>query len=245
MNIKYLNYRFKRKVKSVNIYFDRIYLHKKMLNKPNAVFIWIPKNAGTSIYYLLSKYGCPKLKTLNLIKNYFIQKGLVTFAHFDYCQLVNNGYVSEKYNKSSFKFCFVRNPYERAVSLFFYLKKINPVNEFDSFLDFCRMLDHQTIEDIGLYNTSGLSQCNPQVRWIENIKIDFVGKVENFNSDLNFLFKKLRITTAQTNPRLNSTNHNDYLNYYCKESKEIVENYYRDDFLRFGYKHELLSNLLK
>ena len=48
--------------------------------RPNAVFIWIPKNAGTSMYHALRRYGCVKTKEAQRIKYQFSQRGLVTFG---------------------------------------------------------------------------------------------------------------------------------------------------------------------
>jgi hypothetical protein len=76
----------------------------------NAVFLWIPKNAGTSIYSVLVQYGCIKFKDIKSAKYAFPQKGFVTFGHMSYEQLVDKDIVSTYFNNSSYKFCFVRNP---------------------------------------------------------------------------------------------------------------------------------------
>jgi hypothetical protein len=130
-------------------------------------FIWIPKTAGTSVYKTL---GAVRRKALPRIKYRFANNGFYTFGHMDYAQLVAQGHVSKEYDKSAYKFAFVRNPYDRAVSLFFYLKKVGTISPDETFLSFCLKLDEKEFEPIGLYNVSGLSQCNPQVRWLETLK---------------------------------------------------------------------------
>ncbi len=104
-------------------YFDKFKHYLGSKNKPNAVFIWIPKNAGTSLYNMLQEHSCIKVKEASKIKQRFSQRGLVTFAHMDYAQLVEQNYIRPEYDESSFKFCFSRNPYDRAVSLYVYLTK--------------------------------------------------------------------------------------------------------------------------
>ena len=208
------------------------YLHGR--NQKNAVFIWIPKTAGTSVYKSL---GAVRRKALPRIKYRFANNGLYTFGHMDYIQLVEQGYVSNAYHESAYKFAFVRNPYDRAVSLFFYLKKVGTISIDETFLSFCRRLNEEGYEPIGLYNVSRLSQCNPQVRWVEKIKMDFVGKLESIEKDLKTIFDDLGIEEVVL-PKLNKSNRSEYSEYYCLESKEIIELLYKEDFQNFGYKME-------
>ena len=131
-------------------------------SQPDAVFIWIPKSAGTSVHAAI---GARKRKTLRSIRFGFCQRGIVTFSHIAYAQLLESRLVSESFNSRAFKFAIVRDPYDRAVSLYVYLRdKAGIVPVSWSFLDLMRHLVDKGISPIGLYNTFGLSQCNPQVR---------------------------------------------------------------------------------
>lgn len=203
----------------------------------NAVFIWIPKSAGTSVLSALTRYGCTKLKKIHIVKYYFPQKGIVTFGHMSYLELIKSGYVSSKFDESAYKFCLTRNPYDRAVSLFFYLKKIDRVSSQMTFLEFCRQLNDNGCEDIGLYNLDGWSHCNPQVKWIENLEMDFIGRFESLEADFNKILKDLELPPVDL-PHHNISSHEHFSHYYCQESKEIVEKFYRKDFIHFGYKFE-------
>jgi len=210
--------------------------------KKNAVFIWIPKTAGVSIYSLFG--SPPNLKKLHLVKNRFANKGIVTFGHMDYSELVKRGYVSRSFDESAVKFAFFRNPYDRAVSLYEYLKtqkimKQKRVIGNESFLSFLRRLKNSGCENIGLYNVRGFSQCNPQVRWIENTRIDFLGKYESLEKDSKEILDLLELPAARL-PHLNATHHADYRSYYCSESKEIVEEFYEEDFRYVGYETQNL-----
>ncbi|MGD2072094.1 MAG: sulfotransferase family 2 domain-containing protein, partial [Candidatus Thorarchaeota archaeon] len=184
----------------------------------NAVFIWIPKNAGKTIMNTVRRggYKIPKKKTIKSIEEWNPQEGIITFGHVSYRQLVNKGYISKKFDGSSFKFCFSRNPYDRAVSLFFYLKKMGKLNSYadSSFLKFCKYLKEYGCIEIGLYNKEKLVQANPQVRWIEKIKIDFYGKVETIEKDLSKLLNTLDLSEVEKIPHLNKTGHTAYQDYY-------------------------------
>ena len=89
--------------------------------------------------------------------------------------------------------------------------------------------------DIGLYNWKGLSQCNPQVRWIDGVKIDYVGRVENYLEDVQAIFQKLGLPIPLQENKENTTAYDSYESSYCTESKQIVEHYYAEDFQTFGY----------
>lgn len=94
---------------------------------PNAIFIWIPKTAGTSLFRALSENGCRKFKSIEHIKRVFHPSGLVTFTHLSLASLVDEGYVPLDYYNNSFRFTFVRHPEARMISLYRYLQKKNAI----------------------------------------------------------------------------------------------------------------------
>lgn len=205
-------------------------------NRPKAVFIWIPKTAGTSIWLALN---APKLKTMDLVRNQFTNRGTVTFGHMDYSKLVSEGYVNKAFDASSFKFTFVRNPYDRAVSLYTYLQQeAKKIPEDESFLDFWRKVLSTGCCPIGLYNQRELSQCNPQVRWVENVSVDYIGRFESVEKDLGAISSKLGLDIGDI-AHANRSNHSDYRDYYCTESKEIIQEFYKEDFVAFDYDQEM------
>ena len=91
--------------------------HRNRAN-PDAIFIWVPKTAGNSLYSVLQRNGAQNLRDESRIARYFENRGIVTFSHIRVLDLVRAGYVTERYWNSAWKFAFVRNPYARAVSLF-------------------------------------------------------------------------------------------------------------------------------
>lgn len=206
-------------------------------NRPKAVFIWIPKSAGTSLY---NRLDATKLKSLQLIRFRFCRRGIVTFGHMDYAQLVVKGYIPGKFDDTAYKFAFVRNPYARAVSLHSYFKRNGKLPKDESFLSFCRRLHDRGCEPIGLYNTQGFSQANPQMRWIEQVELDDLGRVENIDQDAARIFARLGLEYAPI-PKLNTSSHPDYRSCYCPESRELVEAFYAEDFTYLGYPHEELA----
>lgn len=194
--------------------------------KKNALFIHIPKTAGTTIRTVLDfkEYRNPKEIPENTPQH-------VSFGHVDYAGLYERGYIDPEFHKNSFKFTFVRNPYGRAVSLYeYYLKtgKITP----RSFKEFVSQLD--SVAPIGVFNQQGWSQCNPQVRWIERVDIDFIGYFEFLEKDLKKVAFRIGKTIPNELPRLNKTIDKSLSSYYDRDTKRMVETVYEEDFEMLG-----------
>ena len=201
------------------------------MRRENAVFIWVPKCAGTSIAYTL---GLERHKTVGSIQTKFAGQGLVTFAHIDYARLVREGYVSQTFHQSALKFTFVRNPYDRAVSLYFYLRRAKRFPMYYSFSQFVHHLAEQGYESIGLFNSVGLSQCNPQMRWIEGAEIDFIGRYESLQVDMAYLCHSLGLPLYRI-AHLNQSPHRPFPHYYDKTTERLVRSLYAEDFEILNY----------
>lgn len=206
-------------------------------NGSNLLFIWIPKSAGTSLYTWLNReLGMVKLKEKEDIVGGFPQCGPVTFGHMDYYQLLEKGFVSEHFHKNAFKFAISRNPFDRSISLYSYLRKLG---HFDmSFAAFLEMLENG-VEPIGLYNTKGLSQANPQVKWITNpsgqLIVDRIFKLQelrNATSELSIQFG-IRPFSVHTNK---SNEKPDYLTAFKDRANvQRVKKIYQEDFDMLDY----------
>jgi hypothetical protein len=202
--------------------------------RKNAVFIWIPKNAGTSLHETMD---CPKILESAEVPWRFCGSGLVTFGHMDYHALLAKGWVSEEFDRTAFKFAFLRNPYSRAVSLYFYLKSKRFPGDW-SFGDFCRMLERDGVDPIGITNSKGLVQCNPQIRWLENLRMDFLGRSETVDQDFALIQEQLGLPRVDV-PKLNKSTKSDYRELYDEKSRKLVLEFYREDFDRLGYSEDL------
>lgn len=234
------------KLRSKGYKFTSIYRHflaLKLAKKPKAVFIRVPRTGGTSINKALRELGSRDFKRIDQVKYRFAQQGPASFSHMDYLRLVEEGFVSSSYDQNAFKFTIVRNPYSRMVSLFAYYKKFGDLHQKTSFETFCSLLTTDAIDEIGLYNVNGMSQCQPQSKWITNGKgelfPDYIGRFESLDDSFNFIAKKIGLKTAL--PNINATQHSPYQKYYNDESAEIVYNYYRQDFDLLGYSKELTN----
>lgn len=122
-------------------------------NRPDALFIWIPKSAGTSIYVSMASLGMRKFKSLEKTRCLFAGSGMVTFVHQSVSRLVEVGAVERDFVERAYKFSFVRNPHDRCASLYRYYMKLGRIPGDTKYSDFIETLerewhDHRSIPDI-------------------------------------------------------------------------------------------------
>jgi hypothetical protein len=202
--------------------------------RPDAVFLWVPKTAGTSVYTVLSSFGCYRLKSRRAVQRTFPQRGLVTFKHMNYAALVAAGDVSPAFDARAFKFTFVRNPYDRAVSLFHFLHGKGHHADVDGFLAFWQRIAASRLPTVGPDKIVGLGICNPQVRWLEGTPVDFLGRFESIAQDFPAVLERLGFPRIEL-PWANATRHAPFPEYYCAESKALIEQLFAEDFRAYGY----------
>ena len=150
-----------------------------------------------------------------------------------------------------FKFTFVRNPWDRLVSAYLFLKEgghnkvdkawmeqnIASYDDFNSFV-------------AGWVNRSNVHTWKhfvPQYRFVcepghRTPRVDFVGFFENLEEDFLSVQKRLGLDSGLGH--LNQTKgrkRRDYREYYTETTKEIVAHVYREDIQLFGYDFDNTS----
>jgi len=176
-----------------------------IIDQYKAIFIHIPKNAGTSIEQYFGN-GSVRIQPSKHADIYEIKKRF------------KNSYNNYR------KFTIVRNPYDKMVSWYFYLKK--QLGKQYDIIEF-----NKWIEDPSKFwhANDPISFLKPQHEWIDNT-VQII-KFENINKELNDFFKE------EINlPITNESNHNYYLEYYNNKSLNVISNRYKKDFEKFNYK---------
>jgi len=194
----------------------------------NVMFIHVPKTAGTSIEKSL---GLIRARTPSKFKKLFTNEGQYSFGHVEVRKRLKIGAISKGFYRSAFKFCFCRNPYDRAVSHYFYARKRHP-DQFSpkvSFIDFTRTL--------GNYG----KMFRTQNYYTDGIKFDFIGRFERLEKDFQFVAKTIGVNAELIQE--NRTKHKPYIDYYDYESAYHVAAFYQEDFERFEYDNRLLPIL--
>lgn len=142
-----------------------------------------------------------------------------------------------------FKFCVVRNPWDRLASAFFFLQRGGISDEdkiwirknlsmFDSFDDF---VNH----GLRLENIQSYDHFRPQVDFItlnntNEIGVDFIAYYENLNKDFERIRNRLDINAELLTLNINSSKR-DYRSYYSEKMIQIVADVYKKDIDLFGY----------
>jgi hypothetical protein len=156
-------------------------------------------------------------------------------------------------NKNYFKFTFVRNPWARLVSQYYFNRSKNDKDGLDrtlyrnsTFLDFVKSNKEFYLSSHWCSYSPTLEKLHTkkypfvnQIDWITNqsgeIQVDFVGKLENLQDDFNIVCDKIGIP-SQKLPHKNKSKHKHYTEYYNEETKQIVAEKYARDIEYFGYK---------
>jgi len=197
--------------------------------------IHIPKTGGISRHSILKKY----CKDFQRPKTDKIKVGdSLWFGHNDPEETLR--FITMEHYKQAIKVCWIRDPRARLVSLYhFYLFK-EWVDSNIIFSDFVDMVIKKPLYPIGLYARKELSPCNPQVRWIENVTIDFMGRFENMEFDWKSFCSLIEIPFEPL-PHLNKRGQKiNWRNYYNDPVLlQDVNRFYIEDLKLGVYKEQI------
>lgn len=136
--------------------------------------------------------------------------------------------------ESYFKFCFVRNPYERVVSDYLWRRKVT--GAADSFREFLVALNRGH----GDGRMVPENWDNSEIYTIDGaLAVDFVGRVEDLEADMAKVVDQIGLpaeTVEMPRSRARSAaDRSDYREWYGPEERRLVERIYGDEIERFGY----------
>ena len=196
----------------------------------NALFIHIPKTAGTSMDKSL---GLLRVRFPSRFEANFKNEGQCSVGHLDVRKRLKSGRITKEFWDSAFKFCFCRNPFDRAVSHYFYARKRHPklFPPSVSFLDYTRTLADYV-------SPARRRMFELQTWYTDGLDLDFIGRYENLEADFAYVAQKLGVKDAVLR-RDNKTKHHPYKAYYDDESVDNVRRFYSKDFEYFRYSKDL------
>ena len=191
-------------------------LHKNNLSNKLGVFIHIPKAAGSSIYKSL-------------------QPDIIRYTKHCTALFIKNDLSDNEWDRL-YKVTWIRNPWQRVVSLWKYTKKVglpqHSINDFKVWL-FDPKVDYHCQDEP--YNRSPLTALTYVSDLEGNIIVDFIGRLEYINEDVEKLNKELNKNFRV----LHENNRNlgkNYKEYYDDESSEYIADKSKWEIEKFGYK---------
>jgi len=197
------------------------------------IFIHIPRTAGFSVRRALK----PWVDCQNL--DFSKARWEKDYPHYTTREV--RQIVGKRRFQKYFKFVFVRNPWDRVLSRYFYLKNFNgrpnePLNPRGyyppgtlSFLQWLKGGESHGVHPLDL---------RPQKEWLVDdsghIGVDFVGRFETLEADFETICQKIALSLVL--PHVNRSDHGHYREYYDQEGRHFVARIFSDDIKTWSYQ---------
>jgi len=198
---------------------DYPFLH--FIGDQAVIFVHIPLTGGTSLRRQLQ---LPKPQRERGLRKHLAVREII--------ELVGRPFWEEAY-----KFAFVRNPWDRLLSVYRRRLKRGVLNEKFFGLTFVDWGKHI----LARKNRTALNAISPQWEMLinerEELELNFLGRFENYAKDFQHIQPLLPNYTPGIHVGKTSTGET-YHSSYDQELKEIVEAFYKVDIERFGYSYE-------
>ncbi len=163
----------------------------------------------------------------------------LVLEHLTYREIELLHLIPSNLLKSTFKFCVVRNPWQRAVSSFY---SHNRYKHYQSFRDFCYewfdIVKENTHRELA---HDEIAHSRPQLDFIINLKgenaMDYILRFENLEQDFDILMKKLQLDNKHL-PHIHKDAGSASLNYrdiYTDETKKKIQQLFECDIDYFKY----------
>lgn len=166
------------------------------------------------------------------------------FKHRNPRHMTVDRYVSRydlKTVNDCYKFTFVRNPWDKLVSWYFYHKsqKIYKPKTVEGFQSWVRnnCPHHWVSIDNTKWKGNNPLACSEWLTNSHNIHMDFIGRMENIDNDFKAICEAAGVVDVKL-PHVNKSSHEHYAEYYDDETRQLVAEAYSEDINRFGYTFE-------
>lgn len=200
------------------------------------VFVHIRKAAGTSLRQILEQVSLSKNN--QLWYKLLSRNGLpIDYHHYSFrkhsdlieAERSMPKVVFDKY----FKFAIVRNPWDRLVSEFEYIKTQPTHSRFKklSKFTFAEFVNYQS-QRPAAHQVNALKLKNG------SLGCDYIGKLETLDESLDVISNKIGISFAEL-PHINQINRRDYRSYYDNQLQELVRSLWAEDISTFDYDFEM------
>lgn len=215
-------------------------------HKHKIIFVHVPKAAGSSINKILECNSENEMFSYDWFRNLKNKPELPKNLSFE--EIIKIQYCHPQHLKAHqlkllfknewdnyYKFAIVRNPYDRFVSEYEYIKN-HPVNKALDFKDLDFLAFTKAVCSLPTFTRQLIFDYHFDLQKDfltsdNRIIVDEVYRFENLYP----LFKRLKIMTGNDEVHELAYKTKDYKEYYCKESKYMVEKLFKDDLNYFSY----------
>ena len=196
----------------------------------------IPKCAGTSLERVIwrSEEHTPQCLFGGLLNIYYNQYQTGGLQHLKALQI--RQHVGRSKFDAYFKFAIVRNPFDKAVSQFKYIRTKGHLLEYigmsisDSFLTYLRKIRFRTHV-----------QWDSQISFIFDYSgrqlVDYVGRFERLDQAFSEILGPIGLS-APVPHSMASHDRTGFRDFYDEEARLLVEDMYRDDLEVLGYRFD-------
>jgi len=211
------------------------------------IYIHIPKTAGTSVEKRFGAHNAMDVRlkqdhrTVNNIlggispftADNMSLRNILVYLNQRY-QGIRQGvdFVSREQFDSYFKFCFVRNPWDRAYSWYRNVVR-DPLHQQELGIN-----KDITFSDFLLYHSKQWA-LRPQIDWIVDARgdviVDYVGKFECLESDFKVICERLGVEDTSLPMTLDSGKVS-YIDAYDNVLKKLIEDLYGKEIELFNYR---------
>lgn len=179
----------------------------------NYIYIHIPKTGGTSISEKVGKIEHRTAKEIIEITGY------------------------RKW-KTSFKFSFVRNPWDLVYSHYKFKLKHNHQNIRTNNIEFNTWVSKIYGSKPDLYYRHNPKMYTSQSQWLLNfqnkIELEYIGRFEDLASDYKKIAEVIGVDSELGH--LNKTAKDNYRSAYSSEAKQLVETAFAEDIMLWEFK---------
>jgi hypothetical protein len=210
-------------------------------HKYKCIFVQVPKTGSTSIRAILGKAISPHLNLWEikmLMERYWLVRGgrkdrMLETLYLTLPKEKRMERGREQFS-SYFKFGFVRNPWDRVVSLYERKEALELRHRmsFDEFVDWIQ------------YSSATCVHSSPhryQLDWFVDpngeILADFIGRFERLDEDWKIVAPKLGVSEDLPHSRPNPRGRH-YTEYYNNKTRAIIAEKFKVDIEHFGYQFE-------
>ena len=201
-----------------------------MIYSKEWAFIHIPKTSGTNFQIRMEdKEGVTNAYKDFPDREFIVENEKKDLKYLNQHQPLQWWLDRGTLNKEQYIFCFVRNPYARIVSMYNHMLTSGNNPDVTNFKEYVMMnvMDRKTPDSFN-FNVGW-----PQYKFIENnqgINVKYY-KIEN---ELPLVEKYIGYTFSDT--RYNGRDYDPWHTYYDNETKEKINEKYKEDFIRFNYE---------